>query len=231
MHGGRSFIATTVVLAGMLAGCGNPFVTVDTRLSGDVAAWRKLDGPRYAVVGDDPKLQASLVFEDCARLWQQVLARVRPELQRVSGSEQADLVFTVGFGITDLGTGMTTRPIYGWAHGYAVGRGGRVMDSYHSYDVIGTEIDTYHRGFSHAMGISAWVPDASQPAGRRVIWEGQAERTTDEADLKEAMPYLAYAFGQFYGQATSKPTRIKVEKEDLPSLGPVLVPPATAAAP
>ena len=43
------------------------------------------------------------------------------------------------------------------------------------------------------------------------------------------MPYLTAALGQFYGQATSKPTTVKVKKDDLPAAGaPVAVLPATS---
>jgi hypothetical protein len=94
------------------------------------------------------------------------------------------------------------------------------MRRFDGYDVVGTEVQTYHRGYRHMLFVSAWVPDAAQPAGRRVIWEGQAARTVDEADLKDSMPYLTAALGQFYGQATSEPTRIKLDKDELPARMP-----------
>lgn len=222
---GAFAVLSGMLIAGTTAGCGNPYVTVDTRLTDDTQLWNRLDGPRYAVVADDPRLQAALAFEDSAATWGQVLVSARPGIRRVSDARQADLVFTLNFNITDLGTGINTYPVYGWSRGYFVGCGGRGY-GYAGREFVGTEVETYHRGFLHTLFLSAWIADASQPAGRRVIWEGQADRTTDEADLKAAMPYLARGLGHFYGQATSKPTRIKIDKDELPA--PVSAIPATS---
>jgi hypothetical protein len=231
-------LSTGALAAG---GCVDPRVTVDTRLAADSQLWSKLDGPRYVVVADDPRVQATLAFEEYAQLWAQVLSRQRPELRRVATPGEADLVFTMNYSIVDLGTGISVYPVYGptcpaygeaqvhlasyhgWGygighgHGYSHGWGGPFYGPYYG----GQEVETYHLGYRHILSISAWVPDASRPAGRRVIWEGQAERTEDQASLKAAMPYLTAGLGQFYGQATSKPTTVKVHKDDLPGAAPV----------
>jgi hypothetical protein len=101
---------------------------------------------------------------------------------------------------------------YGHGYGYGHGWGGPFYGPYYG----GPAVETYHLGYKHMLSISAWVPDATQPAGRRVIWEGQAERIEDQASLKVAMPYLTAGLGEFYGQSTSKPTIVKVRKDDLP---------------
>ena len=222
--GGRTAASRTagIVVGAVLTlvgGCVNPYVTVDTRLTGDQHLWVKLEGPAYAVVADDPRLQASLVFEECAALWSEVLNRQRPELDRVADADEADIIFTLAFDVLDLGIGVSTYPVYGSSRPHVSGYGGRAR-RYDSYDVVGTEVRSYHRGYRHLLFVSAWLPDAAKPAGRRVIWEGQAARTIDEADLKASMPYLTAGLGQFYGQATSEPTRIKLDKDELPTRTP-----------
>ncbi|HSW47199.1 MAG TPA: hypothetical protein VLM89_16670 [Phycisphaerae bacterium] len=210
--------AARVALAAMVPACGcvNPYVTVDTRLTSDPVLWRKLNGPRFAVVTDDPNVQTTLAFQEYAALWSRVAIQARPGLGDMSDPAAADLVFSLYFNIVDMGTGVATYPVYGWTRGYMIGCGRRVH-TYTTHEVVGTEVRAYHRGFRHDLFVSAWVADPSQPAGRRVVWEGQAARTTDDADLKAAMPYLTVGLGRFYGQATSEPTRIKIDKDDLPS--------------
>ena len=225
-------LAASVLVAG---GCVDPRVTVDTRLTADSQLWSKLDGPGYAIVTDDPRVQATLAFEECAQLWAQVLSRQRPVLRRVATPGEADLIFTMNYSIVDLGTGISASPIdepthlvyevaqvqlvshhgggpggHGFSYGH--GWGGPYYGPYYG----GYELQTYRLGYKHTLSISAWVPDATQPAGRRVIWEGQADRIEDQASFKAAMPYLTAALGEFYGQATSKPTIVKVRKDDLP---------------
>jgi len=225
-------LAASVLVAG---GCVDPRVTVDTRLTADSQLWSKLDGPGYAIVTDDPRVQATLAFEEYAQLWAQVLSRQRPVLRRVATSGEADLIFTINYSIVDLGTGISASPIdepthlvyevaqvqlvsyHGCGpggHGFSYGHGwGGPFDGpyYGGYD-----LQTYHLGYKHTLSVSAWVPDATQTAGRRVIWEGQADRIEDQANFKAAMPYLTAALGEFYGQATSKPAIVKVRKDDLP---------------
>jgi len=119
---------------------------------------------------------------------------------------------TLGHQVFDLGTGLVSEPVYGYQEYYVTH--GRRLGIYRSYGVVGTETRSYHEGYRHVLNFSAWQSDASQPAGRRVLWEGRAEVVDDQPDPRPTTPYLLAALVHFYGQATDKPTSITIHPKD-----------------
>lgn len=217
-----------LLLAAMLAGCGSSKVWVDGRLTPDSGQWHRLDGPTYRIVGVAPEAEASLEFQEVADLLERAFHAPRPNLRRASpaavpagaaGGRAAergprpDLVMTVTFQVFDRGTAVHTYPVYAHRRATAYSRHGRVY-RYHSYGYAGSEVETVHMGFVHGLSLTAWVFDAAQPAGRRVIWEGKASIVRDEPDLRAAMPYLAVALADLYGQPTEGPVTVKFERHD-----------------
>ncbi|GMU23884.1 MAG: hypothetical protein AMXMBFR13_39620 [Phycisphaerae bacterium] len=123
-----------------------------------------------------------------------------------------DVVFTFAYHMVDRGTRIDTYPLYMHRHGYAR-YPGRVY-RYRSWGYAGTAVDTVHLGFVHGASLIAWIPDPSQPAGRRVLWEGAASLVADEPDLRAAMPYLAVSLAALYGHPTDGPTTVKFKRDD-----------------
>jgi len=207
----RRLWACTVLLA-VLSGCQYTHVEVDCRLAGEQALWAKLEGPRYVIQAEDARAEASLAFESFSEMLERALASERPDLRRVSSAEPAELTFSLSYQVIDQGTGLVTHPVYGYRYGYV--RGCDEWGAHRTYGFVGHEARTYHLGYLHVLSASAWVPDASRPAGRRVVWEGRADRGSDARTLKMTMPSLMAALMRFYGQATDQPTRIKIDRKD-----------------
>jgi len=208
----RCLLSVTVLLG--LAGCHGVSVNVDCRLSRNNTPWRFLDGPSYVIRGPDETTEASLAFQEFSDMWERVLREERPALKRVAIGQPAALTMTLVYNVYDLGTGVASYPVYGYRHfGYS---------SYHtgayyrgsSYGFVGTQVETVHLGYARTLFVSAWVTDASRPAGQQVVWEGACDSAGHENSLKIIMPYLMIALGPYYGQATDRPERIRIERTD-----------------
>jgi hypothetical protein len=207
----RQLWACTVTLA-VLSGCQYAYVEVDCRLAGEESLWAKLDGPRYVIRAEDERAEASLAFEAFSEMLERGLACERPGLRRVSSAEPAELTLSVSYQIINQGTGLVTDPVYGYRYGHMYGYGG--WGAYRTYGFVGHEVRPAHLGYLHVLLASAWVPDPSRPAGRRVVWEGRADRSSDARALKTTMPSLVAVLVRFYGQATDQPTKIKINRKD-----------------
>lgn len=197
----------------LLAGC-SVRVTADTRLAEQQAEWKRLDGPRYAILAIEPQFEASLAFQETASLFQRCIERERPTLRRVTPPEETDLVFTLAFSVADFGTATQAYPVTRTYRVYRPGPYGRVYAS-NAY-CTGTQMRTMHMGFGHQLTLSAWVPAPGTPAGRRVIWEGTFSTTRDTPDIRDSMPYLCVAASRYYGQSTGGQDQIKIKKKELP---------------
>jgi len=151
-----------------LSGCGTS-VTVATRLDPNHSMWSRLDGPSYAIVAEDQRVEATLAFRAYASIVEQALSSVRPGLERKGSASEAGLVLTLVYDAADLGSAVASYPVYGYQYGYFYGC---PSGFYRTYGYIGTETYTYHLGYRHSLILSAWVQEANAPAGRHVIWEG-----------------------------------------------------------
>lgn len=206
-------LLSAVLLIGGMAGCSETAITVDCRLTTDHTLWPALDGPEYVIRANDAVAEACLAFEEDAASLERMLAVQAPQLHRVRIDQPAGLVLTLVPQIVDMGVGYVSSPVYGHTHGYMSRYRGRTY-YYDSFGVVGTEVNAYHRGFQHILGLAAWRPDPGQPAGRRVLWEGRAEVLDDGNDPRLTMPRLMAALIRFYGEATEKPVRVKIDRED-----------------
>jgi len=193
-----------------LSGCGTS-VTVATRLDPNHSMWSRLDGPSYAIVAEDQRVEATLAFRAYASIVEQALSSVRPGLERKGSASEAGLVLTLVYDAADLGSAVASYPVYGYQYGYFYGC---PSGFYRTYGYIGTETYTYHLGYRHSLILSAWVQEANAPAGRHVIWEGRADMVNRDRFLDRAMPYLAAALVRFYGQATEGPIRVRLQDDD-----------------
>lgn len=203
-------LAVTVLFLLGASGCSDVRIEVDCRAVGDAASQSRLDGPAFVMHAESEIEEASLAFAEFSGMLERVLIEMRPKLQRVPAGAPAALHLTIVYSVGDQGVGMAERPIYGpmWGYGGCYGR------PYRAYGVVGTQVYTYHRGFVHLLIASAWIPEASQPAGRRVLWEGRAVYWDDQPDLRATFPYLAAGLGSMYGQSVTQPMEIKIEKDD-----------------
>jgi len=189
------------------AGCSTVRVDVETRLTTDPALSRQLAGPAYALGGVSPEAEASLVFQEAADLWAAALAEYRPHLRRASHGEPAAFRMTLGFNVLDLGTGVVSYPEYGptWSHLGVYSGCGYHHGYAHGYGYVGQRVETVHLGYDRSLLVVAWIEDPSQPAGRRVIWEGFARSMGSTPSLKVALPFLAAGLAPYFGQATEEP--------------------------
>ncbi|MHC4443063.1 MAG: hypothetical protein ACYTF1_08090 [Planctomycetota bacterium] len=194
------------------AGCRHVVVEVDCRLTGDQSYHRYLRGPRYVIRGVDEQAEASLAFEEFSAMLSQELSFEYSNLKRVRPEGPADVVFTLAYGVSDRGAGVETYPVYGhYGYGWHWGPG---LRRHGYYGVVGTEVQRVHLGYLHSLFVSAWVGDELQPAGRRVIWEGNCDLVSSNRSLKFSMPYLMAALGRYYSRATERPVRVKFDADD-----------------
>ena len=205
------FGVACLLWAGMTCGCSHVYVTVDARVDSGPSIQGRLDGPKYVIIAEDPRVEASLAFQAFSGIFERALAELRPGMHRVRSRNEADVVLTLVYNITDRGVGIGSYPVHGYSYGYVYGHRGAYR---RGYDLLGYETYTYHLGYLHTLSVSAWVVDSDSPAGRRVLWEGRADHQSEERTLKVTMPYLAAALGRFYGEGTDRPTRIKLAHDD-----------------
>lgn len=219
----------------MLAGCGGVKVGVDARLVKDSGLWHHLDGPTYRVLAPAPEMESSLEFQDFADLLAAALQEPRPNLRRLGGPgtlpaleaaalppresspamsvPRPDLYLTLDFQIFDRGTATGSYPLYGTRRTTLYGPYGRRRSYYGSF-YAGQAFETYHLGFVHTATLVAWTTDTTQPAGRRVIWEGRADLLREDPEPCDSMPYLAIALATCYGQPTEGRAVLKFKRGD-----------------
>jgi hypothetical protein len=161
---------------------------------------RRLDGPRYVIRAPDEQTEASLAFQEYARVVEYALRMREPGLERVGITDPADFALLMQARVVDLGSGMESYPVYG--HYYGPGFGPCGPAYYHAYGPVGTEVRTVHLGYDHVLFLTAYIQAPGAPAGRVVLWEGMSGTIEDQADLDRAMPYLALGLTLYYGQAT-----------------------------
>jgi hypothetical protein len=205
----RNLVPTLLVAAG----CHRIHVDVDCRLSASDTLWHHLDGPRYAITGVSEEAEASLSFEEFSGMLENVLRLSRPDLERAPVGEPADLNLTLHYNVIDRGTGVESYPVhYGPPFGYMYWYGPGYDDRF--YGFAATEVRTVHLGYRHLLFVAAWIPDPSQPAGRRTIWEGHGDLVSSGRSLKQTMPYLLVALATYYGQSTDQPVTLALDPDD-----------------
>lgn len=195
------------------AGCHRIRVNVETHLIADAARQTRLDSPRFAIAARSEEAASSLAYQEVADVFGEAIKLVRPQMKRAATRDADDVLsLTMDFHVVDRGTGIAERPVRGYV---GAGYGCGPCYGWHDhYGYVGTTYEPVHLGYGHTMSVSAWVPDDSQPGGRRVLWEGQADLTTSERSPKVTMPYLAVALTSFYGQATAGSVRVKFKPDD-----------------
>jgi len=201
-----------VPLLAVVGGCQYVRVQVDCRLASDQSLHGHLKGPRYVIRGADQDTQASLAFEEFSALFERMLDMEHPRLKRVPVNQEADLVFTLAYRVLDRGAGVETYPVYGHS-----GYWGHWRPGFHHYDyygTVGTHVETVHLGYVHVLFVAAWIKDDSQPAEKRVIWEGSCDLIDSQRSMKPTMPFLMAALEPYYGRATSVPVRVKFDPDD-----------------
>jgi hypothetical protein len=216
-NAGTIGLRVMVVLGAMvwLVGCHRIRVNVETHLIDDAAWQTRLDGPRFAISAPTEAAASSLAYQEVSNLLAEAVKMVRPDMNRAPAGDVENVLFLgMDFRVVDRGTGVAARPVrthVGFGYGCGPYHG---WHHHHHYGYVGTTYESVHLGYGHTMSVSAWVPDDSQPDGRRVLWEGQASLTTTERSPKVTMPYLAVALTSFYGQATEGSVRVKFKPDD-----------------
>lgn len=191
----------------ILAGCSSVRVRVDARVAPEDSLRAQLEKPTYVIRASDEQVEASLVFQEFAATFEHAMEMYRPGLQRVESQEPADFAVLLQASAADLGSGVTSYPVYGSHYGRAIGPCGPAY--YHSYGVVGTAVETVHYGFDHVLHATAYVHDPTGPAGRRVLWEAMAGTVASKPDMPAAMPYLTLALASSFGESTEGTQTVK----------------------
>jgi len=204
-----------LLLAGFsaaVAGCSAVRVRVEARVTPDDALRRQLVGPRYVIRAPDEETEASLAFQEFAETLAHALEMRRPELQRVKTSEPAEFAILLHVTVTDRGTGIASYPVYGHQYGRAFGPRGSVY--FHSYGVVGTQVQSVHLGYERVAFATAYIQDPTTPGGRRVLWEAMAASAGEDPAVASAMPYLALGLSSLFGMSTEGSRLIRFSRDD-----------------
>jgi len=205
----RRRLASSVVILIAVSGCHHVRVDVDCRRTQDPSLHALLYDANYVIKGVNENVESSLAFKEFACMLESVLRMKHPHLIRVAANSPSDFVLTMNYRVVDRGAGIETYPVYG--HG-GWGYWGYRHPGY--YGVVGTRVETVDLGYVHSLFLSAFKIDKNQHTGRTVIWEGNAELNSSQRSLKLTMPYLMVAMEPYYGRATERPVRVKLDPDD-----------------
>ncbi|MEP0843408.1 MAG: hypothetical protein HRF43_11955 [Phycisphaerae bacterium] len=156
--------------------------------------------------------------------------RAAPEGGAARPPQRPDIVFTFSFHAIDRGTAVESYPVYANRRAWVYGPYG-ARTSYYSSSYAGQAVQTVSLGFAHGASLSAWVWDAGQPTGRRVLWEGRAGLVSSTPDLRATMPYLVVALATWYGQPTPDGPAVMKFKTDDERIQSLRVPPDSRVEP
>ncbi|MBI4578439.1 MAG: hypothetical protein HY718_01970 [Planctomycetes bacterium] len=201
------------IVAALSAGCATSVrVQIDCRVAPDAGLRQRLAGPRYVIRAVNEQAEASLAFQEFADTFAAALEMRHPDLRRVEVTQPAEFAILLQANVTDLGTGVTSYPVYGHYYGHGYGPYGPIH--YSSFGVVGTEVRAVHLGYNRTLFVSAYVLDPAAPGGRRVLWEGMAGSVGDESDLAAAMPYLSLALSSHFGESSEGQQSLRFEHDD-----------------
>lgn len=223
----QSIISVLIVLLITLVGMGctsRMLINVNAIADKDLS----LQGKQYVINSDMPEVdEQDLFFKEFSGYFNAILTA--QGFNRVDDANKADFVVKFKYAVSDGRTGFYTyrTPVYEILGGYTytitintVDASGNVVPATKHIHIppqltyVGSETEMHsYTLYNRTVTLRAIAP-AKQDQPEKTLWHIQVNNVSEDSDLRQAMPYFAYAARDFLGKNTTQQQSVELELSD-----------------